>query len=1177
MNNMKDEIELSESEISEFIEKDAVCWQKANEIVDEEARAKQHCKQKKKKNTIKPSLAEGSHSTVDLDKIEQNTSITVQDLVLTAQTAQKALDDSVIVDIEQAIEVTADGILLVVQQTERWSRMARRFGHRKSVQDATIHLYVQVIYFLQSAREHLERSKWARKRASFFNGVRDEFVLKVSKLRDAADRLDRAANWEGFEHSMDLLGQLEFRIPTATERAVVEAFDACESRKKGESQKNLDITKIHSYIDSMANFVTARPCNFVAAASDAQPKWLKENPKYQTWLDSQSAGMLWIVGKLGCGKSVLAHQTWRHLSETLRTIVTHAFQSNVSTQQRGPNSLAASIISTLLPKLCPVDEFEESILKQLFRLQNQYKSQLEDCPFDDLWPHCVSLLRRNPEFVLIIDALDECIFDNNTKAKEFQSHLTGVLDGTKGKILIFSRPNCMFEVTSHPNLRIDQVEIAAADTQSEINTFIDAAAAELPLPEELKSQVTTRAKQCSEGSFLWTDLFLREFIKTRDMATFYANLNNPPDSHWSFYTKIWKDRLGDMNDDDKSKCQDIFKMLLGARRQFNIDEIEDALDLIPGCGNGHFLISTFCQPLIEVQDSKVRLGHASVRDFLLSEEVSGVGFSTSDPDATLAQKCLEFLLQAIYAQQDRIGQLLRKNLGAGTSDSSQEKGFYEYAARNWYKHLTALSSPDKRLLKLTARFIQSLQFAHWAEYSITDMGDFQAIRSTEISLTVWRKRLPDEDKPLLHLEDYFGMSYRSLHRIFRDNDGDKVLRWLALMQLGFYYFDRGRVAEMADVRERVATGLTELLGRRHPLTLRASSDAAYIFLFINKLRKAQRIYADVAHDQLSVVLESDPIPYFTLILKSQAEHLMLLNYKALTTLTDSLTGFMKTTGPQSNGYLIAQLWYAVATASAGHIEQAIKLMEFVRDKRKEQYGPEDSFGIATQIFVGDLHRKLGAEEEALLNIKPGLKFRHGFWPISHFLTLDTALVLAITYRDFGNEDGAADIIEDLEQNAELDQDQNFVRLCQVKHLRALLLFEGGNLAQPIQMLEEFLINVNEERNNRALQWIRLDLAYMIRYRGEEGDEHLACSLFDGIVTDQSNDPDGEPDPPRWLEIAEKALRLVRFGKTDSANELLRVERLRWAHEETLWMWLGVPAADTGWMRLPKGVGDDNLQ
>ncbi|KAF9761850.1 hypothetical protein IL306_003658 [Fusarium sp. DS 682] len=252
------------------------------------------------------------------------------------------------------------------------------------------------------------------------------------------------------------------------------------------------------------------------------------------------------------------------------------------------------------------------------------------------------------------------------------------------------------------------------------------------------------------------------------------------------------------------------------------------------------------------------------------------------------------------------------------------------------------------------------------------------------------------------------------------------------------------------------------------------------------------------------------------------------------------------------------------------------MMEFVRDKRKEQYGPEDSFGVSTQIFVGDLYRKLGAEEEALKNIKPALSFRRGFWPISHFLTLDTAIILAITYRDFGKDDESAEIIEELEEHAGLDREQNLVRACQVKHLRALLLFEDGKVDQPIRMLEFLLIETDEKHNNRALQWARLDLAYMLRYRGGEGDEDLASSLFDGIVTDQTNDPDDEPDPPRWLEVAEGALKLLRVGNTDGANDLLKKEKLRWAREETLWMWLGVPAADTGWMRLPKGLGDDNM-
>jgi hypothetical protein len=54
---------------------------------------------------------------------------------------------------------------------------------------------------------------------------------------------------------------------------------------------------------------------------------------------------------------------------------------------------------------------------------------------------------------------------------------------------------------------------------------------------------------------------------------------------------------------------------------------------------------------------------------------------------------------------------------------------------------------------------------------------------------------------------------------------------------------------------------------------------------------------------------------------------------ALNTLTDAVAGFIRKTGPQSNCYLIGQLWYAAANASAGQMEQAIKAPGFVRDKR----------------------------------------------------------------------------------------------------------------------------------------------------------------------------------------------------------------------------------------------------
>lgn len=100
----------------------------------------------------------------------------------------------------------------------------------------------------------------------------------------------------------------------------------------------------------------------------------------------------------------------------------------------------------------------------------------------------------------------------------------------------------------------------------------------------------------------------------------------------------------------------------------------------------------------------------------------------------------------------------------------------------------------------------------------------------------------------------------------------------------------------------------------------------------------------------------------------------------------SVEGFLRTTGPQSNGHLIGQLWTAVASAPLGDMDRAIEIMEHVRDKRKEQYGPDDSFGVAAQIFAGDLCRKAKKEDKALENIKPALSSRRAFWPLSHFQT-----------------------------------------------------------------------------------------------------------------------------------------------------------------------------------------------
>ncbi|KAM0244898.1 hypothetical protein ACHAP5_005804 [Fusarium lateritium] len=197
---MTEKVSTSETQLKRFFEKDAACWEKADQRLNDIRMQKQKKSDKKTKQVNNNGSTTDSDSNPQLAKVE-----TVQDVI---KAAQKAYSDSmgkkgkakktfdkivswlhlhaqvidvciqqepkttalvwgsirfllqVIVDCEQATEVTADGILLVVQHTKRWSRMAQCFGNQTSVEEALTDLYVLVLDFLQSATERFRKGSW---------------------------------------------------------------------------------------------------------------------------------------------------------------------------------------------------------------------------------------------------------------------------------------------------------------------------------------------------------------------------------------------------------------------------------------------------------------------------------------------------------------------------------------------------------------------------------------------------------------------------------------------------------------------------------------------------------------------------------------------------------------------------------------------------------------------------------------------------------------------------------------------------------------------------------------------------------------------------------------------------------------------------------------------------------
>ena len=82
-----------------------------------------------------------------------------------------ANEGQVVVDCKEASEVTANGIFLIAQHAERWSRMAKSFGDRQGVEEATVDLYYHVLDFLHSAIERFRQDKLGKSDFHFFEAL----------------------------------------------------------------------------------------------------------------------------------------------------------------------------------------------------------------------------------------------------------------------------------------------------------------------------------------------------------------------------------------------------------------------------------------------------------------------------------------------------------------------------------------------------------------------------------------------------------------------------------------------------------------------------------------------------------------------------------------------------------------------------------------------------------------------------------------------------------------------------------------------------------------------------------------------------------------------------------------------------------------------------------------------
>jgi tetratricopeptide (TPR) repeat protein len=849
----------------------------------------------------------------------------------------------------------------------------------------------------------------------------------------------------------------------------------------------------------------------------------------------------------------------RLLAGDRRTMFHQFHHSASSAIQSTPATAASSMLYQILESIPDVET--SSMIGELVKLAEKVPTGPQYCQFQPLWAIVEAILTSHPGWTLIMDAFDECTADGASAPEPvgFLNLLRVIAEKTSTRILILSRHDSRFDTVIGPLLSIyleDRLLL------HDIMIFAQAEHDRLDLPESDKILVMERVRSSSQGSFWWVKLFLDYLSRALQESEFHARLYSLAPSIKGFYEEILLQPKPGLDKEEIDCRNHIFLLDFQAQRTLTVAEIGDALSLRPDRAGA--IILRLCKPLVSTRGGLFQLSHQSVLEYFESYQRTSetyLGFSFSDSHAVLATRCLSCLLRKDYASLELAATSLRASFEE--IDRFQDRtgpascGFYNYASRYWHYHLTRVKLPQANIIRQIDEFLHSINFVFWIHYCDSQFGRRMGVVGPLERVKSWHAQLSTNTLSKIQIDDCYTSSYHKLISAFALKKTGSVCQLLAQMSLYDHHLGLGLFQEDSTNRDRVVSQLDNLLGSKNPIVLRAKASIAYTRLLQGRMRAARRMYSELTDCQRELVGKDDVRFIEAVHYRGEGEYYMTDFAAAAITFTATSAGFLKILGPDRWSYLAAQLWYASAMAHLDQLDTALKIVQSLFQKRREAFGSHDSLAVTIQIGFADLLRAAGDHVEAIRHLREIVGMRRESCSLTDIYRLDVEILLARTLQEAGLYKEATFLVRELEEYEGFGT--HFERDCQVVHLKGLLSAANGNKDEAINILQDIVIQAEQDQNNRALVWIRLDLADMLRLRNEEGDTQQASSLFDNLVKDLSGDcepgfPD-EPDPPRLLAVAEKALRLTRSLKHTEARQVLDLEHFDWLRPSDLWLWV----------------------
>ncbi|PTB59161.1 hypothetical protein M431DRAFT_527725 [Trichoderma harzianum CBS 226.95] len=514
---------------------------------------------------------------------------------------------------------------------------------------------------------------------------------------------------ESFQRSID---QLKSHIQGVHNTAV-----AIELAKQDEYRREQERLRIISSLGA-ANMREAHQRKLQAKVPNTC-EWILSHPIFVQWDTSESKDaadrFLFISGKSGCGKSILASSITEALKRQGKQTMYFYFSGLERSQQDADNLVRWYLLDALR---LTSDETVQSNIKSLF--------SKGDPTSLDLWGAFGTIMAESEtSMYLVIDGIDECrdsIGDLFARLHDIISRSIYL------KIVLLGRSHVFEEKTSTHWIRVTN-ELLHADLKAFITT--ETQKNELLKQPNIQKMIIDGLLEKADGMFLWAQLSINELCRAYSLDDIKRILQRLPSGIENTYDRILHEIIISNGETGLEPTKNILGLLVASGRTLELKELQhayaiasrmrrpeyerDDLDAYKG-PNPEKMFLRACRGLIDIDNGKIRLVHLTAKEYLTraatlwNSQISILRIELSESHELFGNICVESINNNGF-------EWFHKREGLFMSKDLDYPPLFSYAFRFITYHFNRMKDPSPETISRIKQFATS-HLVSWFEMLI---------------------------------------------------------------------------------------------------------------------------------------------------------------------------------------------------------------------------------------------------------------------------------------------------------------------------------------------------------------------------------------------------------------------------------------------------------------------------